>query len=104
MVCTAKKNAYYIPGETNLSERLRKRAFDSGTFTLLTYLFNQLKDTEKSPFKQCKEYIKQSVLNYATMTDLTYHLKLINYLKQNPPVETEELRLNTSSALGSRKE
>ena len=44
------------------------------------------------------------MLNYANMTDLTYHLKLINYLKQHPPVETEELRLNTSSALGSRKE
>ena len=87
MVCTAKKNAYYIPGETNLSERLRKRAFDSGTFTLLTYLFNQLKDVEKSPFKQARLHIKENVLNFATMTDLTYHLKLINYLKQNPPIE-----------------
>ena len=39
------------------------------------------------------------------MTDLTYHLKLINYLKVNPPVENyEDLRLNTSSALGSRKD
>jgi len=40
MVCTARKTQFYIPGETNLSERLRKRAFDSGTFTLLTYLNN----------------------------------------------------------------
>jgi len=40
MVCTARKTQFYIPGETNLSERLRKRAFDSGTFTLLTYLYN----------------------------------------------------------------
>lgn len=39
MVCTARKTQFYIPGETNLSERLRKRAFDSGTFTLLTYIF-----------------------------------------------------------------
>ena len=40
MVCSARKTQFYIPGETNLSERLRKRAFDSGTFTLLTHLFN----------------------------------------------------------------
>ena len=41
------------------------------------------------------------------MTDLTYHLKLINYLKQNPPIETDDgecPRLNTSSALEIRKE
>ena len=39
MVCSARKNQFYIPGETNLSERLRKRAFDSGTYTLLTYIY-----------------------------------------------------------------
>jgi len=59
MVCTARKTQFYIPGETNLSERLRKRAFDSGTFTLLTYLFNQLKDVEKEPFKAVKEHLKE---------------------------------------------
>ena len=46
LVCTARKTQFYIPGETNLSERLRKRAFDSGTFTLLTYLSNQLAECE----------------------------------------------------------
>ena len=39
LICTPRTNKFYIPGETNLAERLRKRAFDSGTFTLLTYLF-----------------------------------------------------------------
>ena len=73
MVCTARKTQFYIPGETNLSERLRKRAFDSGTFTLLTYIFNSLKDVEKQPFKQIKEHIRDQVLNYATLTDLSYH-------------------------------
>ena len=41
-----------------MSERLRKRAFDSGTFTLLTHLFKQLKDVDKNPFKAMKDYIK----------------------------------------------
>ena len=43
LVVTAKTTKFYIPGETNLVERLRKRAFDCGTFTLLTYLFKELK-------------------------------------------------------------
>lgn len=40
IVCTARKTRFYIPGETNLSERLRKRTFDSGIYTLLTFLQN----------------------------------------------------------------
>ena len=43
LVVTAKTTKFYIPGETNLVERLRKRAFDCGTFTLLTYMFKELK-------------------------------------------------------------
>ena len=39
LICTPRTNKFYIPGETNLAERLRKRAFDSGTFTLLTLIF-----------------------------------------------------------------
>ena len=84
MVCTARKNQFYIPGETNLSERLRKRAFDSGTFTLLSYLYNQLKDVETAPFKAIRDHIKDQVLNYATMTDLNYHVKLLGYLIEHP--------------------
>ena len=44
LVVTAKTNKFYIPGETNLVERLRKRAFDCGTYALLTYIFNKLKN------------------------------------------------------------
>ena len=44
LICTPRTNKFYIPGETNLAERLRKRAFDSGTFTLLTLLFMELKE------------------------------------------------------------
>ena len=43
LICTPKTNKFYIPGETNLAERLRKRAFDSGTYSLLTYLYRELK-------------------------------------------------------------
>jgi len=49
IVCTVKSNKFYIPGETNLAERLRKRAFDQGIFTLLTHIYMQL-DSEKTPF------------------------------------------------------
>ena len=89
MVCTARKTQFYIPGETNLSERLRKRAFDSGTFTLLTYLYNQLKDVQDNPFKAIREHIQQQILNYETMTDLVYHSKLLTYIRDNPQLITE---------------
>ena len=48
LVCTVKKNKFYIPGETNLAERLRKRAFDTGIFTLLTYLYQKTKESSVS--------------------------------------------------------
>lgn len=44
-VCTVKTNRFYIPGETSISERLRKSAFDCGTFTMLHYIIKNLKDT-----------------------------------------------------------
>ena len=77
MVCSARKTQFYIPGETNLSERLRKRAFDSGTFTLLNYICDQLKEVDKNPFKAIREHIKDQVLNFATKNDLNYHSRLI---------------------------
>ena len=82
-VCTARKTQFYIPGETNLSERLRKRAFDSGTFTLLTFIFNSLKEVDKNPYRAIRDFIKDNVLNYATMTDLTYHQRLLTYMIKN---------------------
>lgn len=80
MVCTMKKTHFYIPGETNLSERLRKKAYDSGTFTLLTFIYNSLKDAEAQPFKTIADHIKQEVLNYATINDLNYHVRLLRLL------------------------
>jgi len=42
ILCTVKTNRFYIPGETNLVERLRKDAFDRGVFSALTYLYKCL--------------------------------------------------------------
>lgn len=106
MVCSARKTQFYIPGETNLSERLRKRAFDSGTFTLLTYIYNELRETDKDPFATTRDHIKEQVLNYATITDLTYHAKLMNFLLENPQLteSTSKIRLNQTSAMEERKD
>jgi hypothetical protein len=41
-VCTVRTNRFYIPGETSIAERLRKRSFDTGTFTLMTHLYSEL--------------------------------------------------------------
>ena len=89
-----------------MSERLRKRAFDSGTFSLLTYIDATLKDVEAQPFKSIRDHIKQQVLNYANMQDLTYHCKLLKFL-QNKPAHKEDpaqMRLNQSSALEESKD
>jgi len=42
MVCTVKTNRFYIPGETNMVERLRKESFDKGLFATLTYIYKTL--------------------------------------------------------------
>ena len=53
-------------------------------------LFNELSKEEKEPFKTVRDYIKQQVLNYATMTDLTYHVKLLTFLANNPQPHPDE--------------
>ena len=61
----------------------------------------------KEPFKSLREHIKDQVLNYATMTDLVYHQRLISYIQQNPPVDpnaVREMRLNQCSSLEEKKE
>jgi len=46
------------------------------------------------------------VLNYATLTDLTYHEKLLQFLIDNPNQnqDHQQVRLNQSSALEERKD
>ena len=86
LVVTAKTTKFYIPGETNLVERLRKRAFDCGTYTLLTYIFRELKAAAEhnGKFQEVRDYIREKVLNYAELGDLHYHAKLIKFLQDRP--------------------
>jgi len=45
------------------------------------------------------------VLNYATLTDLTYHSRLIQYLKENPSLMTDKPITNQhSSVMEERKD
>ena len=86
---TVKTTRYYIPGETNTAERLRKYAFDCGIFTLLNYLYTNL-TKDKQPFRELREYIKTKVLNLVELNDLHYHstvLKAIN----TKPLKTESI-------------
>ena len=85
LVVTAKTTKFYIPGETNLVERLRKRALDCGTYTLLTYIFKELKPSAEhnEKFQEVRSYIKEKVLNYADLSHLYYHVKLIKFIRNN---------------------
>jgi hypothetical protein len=86
-----KTTRYYIPGETNAAERLRKYAFDSGIFTLLNYLYTNL-TKDKQPFRDLREHIKTKVLNLVELNDLHYHtavLKAVNNLPTEPVVKTD---------------
>lgn len=80
---TVKTTRYYIPGETNTAERLRKYAFDSGIFTLLNYLYNNL-NKNKQPFSELRDYIKTKVLNLLELNDLHYHVSVLKAIKTMP--------------------
>lgn len=80
--CTVKTNRYYIPGETSVSERLRKSSFDSGIFTMLNYIIMKLKDG--SDYTLLKQHLREKVLNYVELNDLTYHARVIKLLQENP--------------------
>lgn len=77
---TVKTNRFYIPGETSVSERLRKSSFDCGTFSMLTYVLKKLKD--QAPFTEIKTYIREKVLNWLELNDLYYHAKILKLLKE----------------------
>lgn len=81
MICTVKTNKFYIPGETNLVERLRKESFDKGLFATLTFIYKEL---EKSgDFAEIKKYIKEKVLNLLELNDLVYHASVIEAVLKN---------------------
>ena len=79
-VSTVKTNRFYIPGETSVSERLRKSSFDCGTFTMLSYIIKNLK--EQAPFTEIRNYVRERVMNWIDLNDLQYHAKVLKLLQQ----------------------
>ena len=70
----------YIPGESKISERLRKCAFDQGTFILMSLISDSLKDSESSLLKQVATLINEKFMANIDFSDLTYILKVIKTL------------------------
>lgn len=68
-VCTVKINRFYIPGETSISERLRKQAYDSGCYTLMHFLNKELSNDDLRQ-KDIKSHIREKVLNWLDLADL----------------------------------
>lgn len=81
LLCTVKTNRFYIPGETNMAERLRKMSFDKGIYATLTYIFQEL-DKKKNYSHELKTLLKEKVLNLLELGDLTYHASVIDYLME----------------------
>lgn len=81
IVCTVQKNHFYIPGETNLHERLRKRSFDSGVYSILQQIHLTLKDDERTPFVEIRKEIGEAVLQQPDMNDLVYYTKVLDELQ-----------------------
>jgi len=82
MLSTVKTTRYYIPGETNIAERLRKYAFDVGIFSLLVNMHNELTN-KHATYIELKTHIKQKVLNMLELNDLTYHSKILHMVNTN---------------------
>ena len=74
-LATAKKNRYYIPGETASTDQMRKTAFDYGLYSTLTYIFHQT--SGRDDLKPLRDLIKRQVLNIMELSDLNYHVKVI---------------------------
>ena len=102
-VCTIKRNQFYIPGETNLTERLRKRSFDSGLLSLLQHIHSELKSAwGQEPFEQTRQCIHETILKVADIHDLTYQAKVVDLLerRQSSPTESDpELKAGSNKYL-----
>mmetsp|Transcript_25682 Transcript_25682/g.24967 ORF Transcript_25682/g.24967 Transcript_25682/m.24967 type:complete len:90 (+) Transcript_25682:1023-1292(+) len=71
VLSTVKTNKFYIPGETNMVEKLKKMAFDRGLVAVLTHIYRQL--DVSGQFPDIKKSIKEKVLNMIELKDLYYH-------------------------------
>ena len=99
-VCTVKTNRFYIPGETSISERLRKNSFDCGSFTLLHYIVKYLQDGNPW-YAEVKQYIREKVLNFVELNDLQYHAKILKTLQENPQSNQEDAVFKENNELNS---
>ena len=80
-LCTVKTNRFYIPGETNMAERLRKKSFDKGIFATLSLIFEVL-EKKKTISQDLKTFVKEKVLNLIELGDLIYHASVIECLME----------------------
>ena len=80
-MCTVKTNQFYIPGETNIIERLRKASCDSGTITTLSFIFQNLRD-DIEPYSSLRTHIKTKILNFIELSDLNYMIKVFTILNE----------------------
>ena len=81
-------NRVYIPGESKISERLRKCSFDSGTYFLFAYIFASLKDTESLLLKPVVTLVQDRYMASIDISDLMYNQKVLNaFLNPQPVVE-----------------
>jgi len=79
-------------------ERLRKVSCDSGTFSALNYLHENLGD-DIEPYKGLKTLIKTKILNYAELNDLHYLCKVFHTLDefQKKQEESKESQMTAES-------
>ena len=66
VIASVKTNRFYIPGETNLVEKLRKKSMESGVFALLSYINFTIKESNPS-YQVIRKYIKEKSLNMMDM-------------------------------------
>lgn len=83
-----KLNRFYIPGETSMAERLRKRSYDCGTYSMIHHIYNHL--SESSGLRDLKIFIKEKVLNWIELNELIYHHKVLRLLIDSPGCNNQE--------------
>jgi len=60
---------------------MRKRSFDSGTFTVLTQIHKELNKVDSvDHFAEIRKEIRDKVLNWVDINDLNYHVKVLQRL------------------------
>lgn len=76
-LCTVKTNNCYIPGETTQVERLRKLAIDSGTYSTVNFIYENMDESKasvdsKEMITNLKSFMQNKVFNHIDLNDLAY--------------------------------